>query len=531
VKPIISILNNTYVGNKIEWLISASPISTISVGSGANTLTYNDAGETGLFLNNAIDNNAPGINSSFRYYKAKVTNGVCPAAISTPIELEVIPTPVIDSIRPNQRCGPGSVVLYAHSNLGVVNWFTANTGGSSIFTGENLTTPNLTSNINNFYASGLFRGCASLSRRSVQAEVIPIPKIIPPQDTTYCGPNVFNICASATDNGVINWYTSPTGGTPIQVGNCYTTPLLKTNTTYYLDAALKGCTTVTRTPYNTIIYEVPQIAVIPNLNLCVGNKVNLAPFVSLGLPPYTYSITYNNRNLLGSATGNINGLIGGIANVYFNIKDQHNCVSQNSNSFSIKTYDPVKPMNFNYSAFYKENYIIPTKKDSGYILYNWNPGVYLNFTNKPDPTFNGENSTDYVLLRTDTTSKCMVADNYHIDVTREYILDVPNAFTPNYDGLNDRLRIIANEGIESIESFIIINREGIQVFPKPGQVWSSTTAKDPMDIRGATGWNTWDGKDAQGRMLESDGYYWKAIYYIKPNHTKKFRTGMFILFK
>ena len=220
-----------------------------------------------------------------------------------------------------------------------------------------------------------------------------------------------------------------------------------------------------------------------------------------------------------------------ISNVYFNIKDQHNCVSQNSNSFSIKTYDPVKPINFNYSAFYKENYIIPTKKDSGYILYNWNPGMYLNFTDKPDPTFNGENSTDYVLLRTDTTSKCMVADNYHIDVTREYILDVPNAFTPNYDGLNDRLRIIANEGIESIESFIIINREGIQVFPKPGQVWSSTPAKDPMDIRGATGWNTWDGKDAQGRMLESDGYYWKATYYIKPNHTPKYRTGMFLLLK
>ena len=539
-KPTFTILNDR-VGDSIVWQVSAPPASIISKGSAASLLSYINAGQSGLLLNNAIDNNAPGINSSFRYYRAVVKNGACPADTSAPKELEVIPTPIIDSIKSNERCGPGIVQLYAHSNLGVVNWFNSITGGVSLYTGETFITPNLTNKFNNYYASGLFRGCASLARKNVVAEVITIPTVPAIPDSTYCGPHVFNICASATDNGIINWYTTPTGGTPIQVGNCYTTPLLKANTTYYLDAAYRGCTTVTRTPLNAVIYEVPKIAEIPTLNLCAGNKLNLIPFTSLGLPPYTFSITYNTKNLLGLANGNINGIKGGITNVYFNIKDQHNCVSQNSNTFMLKTYDPVAPLSFNYEAYYKDDLIIPTKKDSGYILYNWNPGINLNFTNIPDPIFNGENSTDYVLVRTDTTSKCTVADNYHIEVTRDFILEVPNAFTPNYDGINDKLRVLANAGIEYVENFRIFNREGLQVFPTDGSSgWSSKNIQPNYESfrqrstnvmpNGDRGWDTWDGKDSQGRVLETDGYYWKALIHLK-DKTSKVQSGMFLLLK
>ena len=541
------------VGGITKWLISSAPSSTVSVGSAAISLTYIDAAQPGNFLNSSIDNTAPILNSSFRYYRVVVQNGVCPADTSAPKELEVKPTPKIDSVKSNERCGPGTVDLLAYSNLGSVEWYGATTGGTLLSTGNAFTTPNLTSKFNYYYAGARYNGCASLARTMVIAEVIPIPIVAAIPDSTYCGPHVFNICVSATDGGTVNWYASPTGGTPFNIGNCYNTPLLRANTTYYADAALRGCVTVTRTPINAIIFEVPKVDSIPNFNLCAGNTINVSPYTSLGVPPYTYAFTSNNGSVTGLSSGMIKGIKGGTSNVFFNIKDQNNCVSQNSNTFSIKTYDPALPLKFNYQAYYKDDFVIPTKKDSGYILYNWNPGFYLNYTDKPEPTFNGEFTTNYMLVRTDTTSKCAVADSYHIEVTKDYVFEVPNAFTPNGDGLNDVLRIVANRGIEYVENFWIYNREGMEVYSlnkDPNyvrlnsnnllvRIIDNDTApptlinpnRSPMDIREGTGWNTWDGKDAQGRVLETDGYYWKAIYRVLPKREQKVKSGMFLLLK
>ena len=541
------------VGGITKWLISSTPSSTVSVGSAAISLTYIDAAQPGNFLNSSIDNNAPGTLSSFRYYRVVVQNGVCPADTSAPKELEVKPTPKIDSVKSNERCGPGTVDLLAYSNLGTVEWYGATAGGTLLSTGNAFTTPNLTSKFNYYYAGARYNGCASLARTMVIAEVIPIPIVAAIPDSTYCGPHVFNICVSATDGGTVKWYTSPTGGTPFNSGDCYNTPLLRANTTYYADAALRGCVTVTRTPINAIIFEVPKVDSIPNFNLCTGNTINVSPYTSLGVPPYTYAFTSNNGSVTGLSSGMIKGIKGGTSNVFFNIKDQNNCVSPNTNTFSIKTYDPVLPMSFNYQAFYKDDFVIPTKKDSGYILYNWNPGFYLNYTDKPEPTFNGEFTTNYMLVRTDTTSKCAVADSYHIEVTKDYVFEVPNAFTPNGDGLNDVLRIVANRGIEYVENFWIYNREGMEVYSlnkDPNyvrlnsnnllvRIIDNDTApptlinpnRSPMDIREGTGWNTWDGKDAQGRVLETDGYYWKAIYRVLPKREQKVKSGMFLLLK
>jgi hypothetical protein len=153
----------------------------------------------------------------------------------------------------------------------------------------------------------------------------------------------------------------------------------------------------------------------------------------------------------------------------------------------------------------------------------------------------------------------MVADNYHIDVTKDFILEVPNAFTPNGDGLNDVLRVIANAGIECVCDFVIVGRNG-QVFPEIGTSWSSCNAQQsgcpgptnpttPIPItyenhlervtptntyqpNSNRGWDTWDGRDKQGRVLETDGYYWKAtIHYKDKTKKSEFKSGMFLLLK
>jgi gliding motility-associated-like protein len=251
---------------------------------------------------------------------------------------------------------------------------------------------------------------------------------------------------------------------------------------------------------------------LPDLySLCAGLRVSLKNNAALGLPPYSYSFFTNNGNVLGQIDGYLLGVKGGITDVYFNVKDMNGCISQNTSSFQVKTYDPVLPQKFNYQAFYKDNLLIPTKLDSGYVLYNWQPELNLNFYDKPNPIFNGENTIDYSLIRTDTTSRCTVVDNYHIDVTRDFIFDLPNAFTPNYDGINDIIRAIANSGIEKINYLRIYNRTGNLVF-------QTTNIKEG-----------WDGKVAE-KIQESDAYYWKAEYVTKLNQVFK-KSGSFLLLK
>jgi gliding motility-associated-like protein len=507
-KPTITIRNNT--GSNIVWQITTISNSSSVIGT-ANSLAYSNTTQTGNILNSAIDNNAPGAVSSFKYYRASVQNGVCKTEYTTALELEVIPTPVITKVVPAERCGPGIVELLAESNLGTPNWFAANTGGTAIGIGNSFTTPVLNTSTN-YYVGAIFRGCVSFSRTTVLAKIKPIPTITSVTGATNCGPGILELSATAT-GGEINWFTDPTGGSTLLTSPKYTTPLIRVTTTYYAQALQDGCYSAPRAPVEATIFEVPVIAALPDLySICAGLTYNIKYSASLGLPPYVFNFFTNNSNVIGQKDGYLTGVKGGITNVYFNVKDMNGCVSLNTNSFQVKTYDPLSPQRFNYQAFYKDNFLIPTKIDSGYVSYNWQPGLYLNNPDKPNPIFNGENTTDYVLIRTDTTTKCTVADNYHIDVTKDFIFDLPNAFTPNYDGLNDVIKSIKNAGIDKVTSLSIFNRYGTKVCCTVSEI--------------ENGWNG----TTNGKMQDTDGYFWRATFETKDGKTLT-KKGAFLLLK
>jgi len=96
-------------------------------------------------------------------------------------------------------------------------------------------------------------------------------------------------------------------------------------------------------------------------------------------------------------------------------------------------------------------------------------------------------------------------------LTIERVIVVPNAFTPNNDGLNDVIKIIRNSTITSINYFKIFDRSGKQIF-------------ETKNIN-----EGWDGK-LNGAVAESDAYYWMAEYNTWDN--KIFQVnGSFVLIK
>ena len=506
-KPTISIKNNT--GTSIVWQITTVSNSNSVIGT-ANSLDYTNTNNTGNLLNSGIDNTASGAISSFKYYRASVRNGACKTEFTQPIELEVIPTPVVTKVVPAERCGFGNLEILAESNLGIPNWFEANSGGAAIVSANTFTTP-LLSNSTNYYAGAIFRGCTSFDRTAVLAKIKPIPSVTSVINANNCGPGNLELSASVS-GGIVNWFTDANAGSTLLTAPKYTTPSISNTTTYYAEALLDGCISSPRTPVVATIFEVPTFKPLPDLfNLCAGSRLSLNNYVAQGAPPYNYIFNTNNGNLMGQKDGYLLGVKSGMTDVYFNVKDMNGCISQNTNSFQVKTNDPVKPKIFFQEAFYDFNTIIKTKVDSGYSVYDWSPTMNLDFYNDKDPVFRGINNVTYDLYRLDTTSNCSVTDTYNITITTDFIFDLPNAFTPNFDGLNDVIKSMYNSGIASLNFLKIYNRNGNIVFQT-----SSLSAG-------------WDGR-VNGVDQDADAYFWTAEYVTRKSETFR-KSGSFLLIK
>lgn len=93
-------------------------------------------------------------------------------------------------------------------------------------------------------------------------------------------------------------------------------------------------------------------------------------------------------------------------------------------------------------------------------------------------------------LRLSNDLGCVVADDINIQVERSWNIFIPNAFSPNADGINDYLKPYASQSVAATKRFQIFNRWGDLVF---------STENTDINIQG---WNgTFMGKN------QSSGVY------------------------
>lgn len=132
---------------------------------------------------------------------------------------------------------------------------------------------------------------------------------------------------------------------------------------------------------------------------------------------------------------------------------------------------------------------------TGGAQYSWSPSTGLNNTSIADPVAMLQDDITYMVSVT-TAEGCEDTDQVSITVFKGSAIFVPNGFTPNNDGLNDRLKPYY-VGIRSLDYFTVYNRWGETVF----------TTKDL-----SAGWNG----ILKGIQQPSGTYVWvlKATDYV-----------------
>ncbi|MEI8192486.1 MAG: glycine-rich protein, partial [Flavobacteriia bacterium] len=146
-----------------------------------------------------------------------------------PVTVTVTPIPAPTASNVSINCGQ-TATINAIGN-GTIYWYDNAAATNGLGTGANFTTPTLSSTTT-YYMSGGTGACA-LANNPVTVTVIPTPPPTANGTTINCGQTA-TLTAAGGNNYV--WYADAAGTTQVGSGATFTSPVLSTNTTYYVQA-------------------------------------------------------------------------------------------------------------------------------------------------------------------------------------------------------------------------------------------------------------------------------------------------------
>ena len=295
-------------------LTSVAPATFSSAGtitykwqSSTNGITWTDIANT-----NTLGYTIPSALTTTTYYRRAATNATT-YYYTNPISITVTPNPRITNTVSNTICGVGVVPINAETSAGTtsfVNWYDAATGGSSIgrtASGIVFNTPSLNTNTVYYAQAEDELGCISTTRTAVNANInLALPTVtLGSFVTTKCDTGSFKISATTSLEAEIKWYDAATGGNLLKTGENFVTPVLSSNTIYYVEASnCNGAST--RTAVSLTLITTPSITSAPSITACQLSTVNLTAQASSGTINWYDVATGGSSNLAYATINNLN---------------------------------------------------------------------------------------------------------------------------------------------------------------------------------------------------------------------------------
>ena len=260
-----SITATAAAGLTIDWYADSTTATVLQSGTttGINKLITPQLSATTLYW--AVQRN--------------LTTG-CRSAIRKRVTVFVYSAPAAPSAIGATRCGTGTVILNATlpvNPAGTLAWYNVATGGTSLSTAANYTTPSISATTNYYVESKTTStGCASLTRTNVLATINALPALPVAIAGTGCTGSRITIGGTVSAGQTIDWYSAATAGTLLQSNSLsFTTPVITANTNYYATArnTTTACVSATRT---TVTATVKAILAAPS---SLTGLINICPII------------------------------------------------------------------------------------------------------------------------------------------------------------------------------------------------------------------------------------------------------------
>ncbi len=344
----------------------------------------------------------------------------------------------------------------------------------------------------------------------------PIVSINPSIDSTICLGASLNLSAfssGTTPIATYSWYP-PIGLSATTGANVVATP---TNLTKYIvtGASANGCTDTASINIDVVQpYTVTVVSAnTPHDSICIGEKITL---YASGATNYLWSPAAGLDTIRGSKV-----VASPTATTVYTVVGTNpaNCFSPSA-SISVGVGDTTH-ISLGLDTVYLQGgtyYPLTASVVNGPIAtWNWTPADNLSCSDCGNPIATVKSNICYNVEATSIYG-CKAQDNICIVAFCEASqVFIPNAFTPDGDGVNDYLWIKAR-GIKSVKSFRIFNRWGQVVFERANFV--------PVDYDRI---NSWDGK-FKGVIAPTEVYVYTCEV-VCENGTKFTYTGNISLIK
>lgn len=475
--------------------------------NGTGGVFYNWSGPSGFVSNSQT----PGIlvpsvtNSGTYTLTVTDANGCTNFTTTTAV---VNPLPAI-SISGSTVCANQTI------NLGATGGTTYNWTGPAGFTSssQNPSIPNANPSMGGVYSVTVtdVNNCSSTSNTVVVVNPIPTPNAN--NNSPVCTGQSFAL--SATGGLTYSWVGpngfSSTAQNPLI--NTSTTNMTGTYSVTVYDNIGCGATAVTIVTVNPL----------PNPSIIANNTFGCAPLCA--------TFTVQNSTALQSVVWSVNGGNGANGNTYENcfnaaglftvtagVTDINGC--SNTTAYLVDVY-PIPVADFNFAPIkpiVNHDEVTFTDASHSATIASWNWYFYSNATNTSNaqhPTFYYPEAGTYpVTLVVKSDKGCVDTITKIIVVGEDFGIYIPNAFTPNGDGLNDYFQP-KGFGIKDYE---------LDIFDRWGERIFHTKVFE----------EGWDGKYHRGvdygKFCKDDAYVWK-IRVVNVFGEAKYYTGHVTLIK
>lgn len=372
--------------------------------------------------------------------------------------------------------------------------------------------------------------------------IITIPIITNIANASRCGSG--SVTLQATSNignlGTINWYTTPTGGTPIFTGNSFNTPILNTTTYYYVDAFPVGCALGNRLQVTATIKPIPVISFTTPNPVCQNTNTILQANTSIGvinwydsntsLIPIFIGTSFTTPNLNASTTYYIEAISNGCQSNRLAIPVQvvpaptvadetiifckntsvtlqsglpgcsylwstgattQNCAVASAGTYSVIITTPQNcNLTKNFTVVENTAPEITFIKVEGLTAEISITGTGIFEYSLDNIHFQNSNIFNFIIGGVYTCYVREIETNCGFDFENFVVIDYPKFFTPNGDGYNDYWKI------NSMNLFPVAS---VAIFDRYGQLMTVLNNKNPY----------WDGK-LNGEIVPSSDYWFVA---------------------